>query len=1367
MRLRRGVSLFVCTMFIFSILVTYTSVNLITFADSNLNTFPDHTIEKYIVIPKENSFNLELPLTADVISATLNLTLENYNGNLPFNPELHINSKDNDLSRSIWRFQRTGYGVLGSQETFKTGQNQSEYIFGTPQDVDELKIYLPGNAKVHSAKFNLTGIEYDYWSKNVISLNQEPDNAGDYEPDMEIFDDKLLTVYRSYNDEVTNGSDSDIVITSSTNGLNWSTNLEVSSKPDSLPPYNDTFKSADWRPTITTFNNKIFCAWESNSTDTSDSDYDILLCSSSDGINWGPIINLSDQWENDYSYNPGFKNDWTVDLVSYQDKLWMIWATNNTDTRTGYSSPIGDIIITSSLDGITWNKPFELTGNDTWFTNDIAPQIVVFNNSLYAVWVSNNTMFNKLDDEDYDIVYMNTSDGNHWSVLQSINPNDNHIFTNKGDVDTRPFLINTSQALFCTWSSEASEYTTDTDFDIVLSYTTTGNFSNSNQIFEVTDKDADIYDHSPQLANFENRLYIIWASNIDRNTELSVRYFDLTTEKFGIIQKVNPDDNGGIDYWPQLAVFKNNLYSTWVSNDTTTTQGSDRDLMLTQMISSHLPIKCGLDFGGDGTWDIPLETPHAGSKTEFEFKSALDIILNNPIWIEQNSKTDYYGYPMAEIPIEIQFSNPGLIKIEDLEILYTCTFQVRDFSNLLNQFIEKNSDKATPNNTIIIPFSFKSNTLGKLKVSDIDIVFNQKPNIQIDEYPGTGTGIKVNQPVIRISWSDFDPDDDAMISLYFDTDTTGYDGELIVANLCENDPGDFYDWPWWNWKDELDLINGTYYVYANITDGRNFKRSYGMGPILLRNININRFFNITLIEPDGFEDEAWDVFEIEWHGYCQCKNSMISFYYDLDNSGYDGHQIDLNDDGIIDKFDFLVLNSSSDSGTFKWNTTSLTPGNEIFIYGKITDPLNISNYNYSLNSIKRVHMPAPGEFELLDDIDPNDQIWNTHSTKPKLTWQKPDTELQGEIEYELVIWEGQDKASGIKFELSTKDNVATIDNALDYNSTYFAEVFAQMEDGKRSMKSILIFSIINHAPKKPIIEIYPNVPKTASNLTCRIINHSFDEDDDSVEYTYRWFKNGQPQLNYDNISIIEPNSTTKGDTWQCQVRPYDQIDLGPYAVTKVIIGNTQPEIFIESPNTSEEYVEGKVIKFKFSVQDPDEGDLGKIKFNIFEDQPENKINSGYVQSTTGVVEFTAKLSKGTHNITFNITDGEESFEISLVVKVKSKSENGFNDMLLMTLYLILILMVILILVFAFQISRIRIMKKDLDKEDKKKDKKKIEEKNKNLEDEEIIEDEELLAEPTLMDLEEDDIDEEEPELCVQGAENGDEFDDELGDEFEE
>ena len=64
-----------------------------------------------------------------------------------------------------------------------------------------------------------------------------------------------------------------------------------------------------------------------------------------------------------------------------------------------------------------------------------------------------------------------------------------------------------------------------------------------------------------------------------------------------------------------------------------------------------------------------------------------------------------------------------------------------------------------------------------------------------------------------IHWNDYDPDDDAKITLGYDSDNNGCDGTVIQNWISE-------DWvtDWWTWRDIPNESGATYWIYAIIED---------------------------------------------------------------------------------------------------------------------------------------------------------------------------------------------------------------------------------------------------------------------------------------------------------------------------------------------------------------------------------------------------------------------------------------------------------------------------------------------------------------------------------------------------------------------
>ena len=1290
--MRRGFLGLICSIGLLVSISILPLINTYISANSQIQIFSDGSTEKTIVVNHlEPSFELEMPSNAQILQASLKISFTDENGLYPLNPQLTLDHPAKyGGPETLWAFQNLGYGSVGHQQYFRTGTTSDEIVYKEDENNDDLKILLPSTADVSSATINFTGMEFDHWSDDLVELNREPDGAGDYEPDLIIFKDSLYAVYRSYDDKVTNGSDCDILINSTSDGFSWIGATEITSIPDSTPPFSNSYESADWWPTLEKFKNRLYCAWESNSTVTTNGlDHDIILRSSSDGFNWNSdLVKLTDTWEGNYSNNPGEKNDWGADMAVFQDKLWIVWTTNNTDPLGGYSSPIGDIMISNSSDGTTWSNATDLTDGDYWYTKDYGPQMVVFNNSLYAVWITNNTLLNSGDDDDFDIIYRNTSDGAYWNPPKILNPNDNDPLTKKGSLDIQPTLIVLDNKLFCAWVSTSTKYTQGFDQDIVISYSSDGNFTEVQKVFEVTADDKEYSDHSPDLAVFNNKLYITWVVDVNDDSEILIRSFDINkvNDEFGTTQRVNPPDTGGDDYRPQILEFKNQLYAAWVSNDPLTGTGNDRDIITRYMTPSNLPFELGVDVGGDGSWDISKGESISSTTKKLDLTNGFNKVLSNVNWVAQNSTFSQFGYRMCEIPLTINFSGPGKILAENLNIKYNCTFVTQDFSDGLNKYILENQDKETGEGMLLVPFTLNADTDAELKVTDISIIINYKPSIELINIPETGKS--VIEPVFRIKWSDFDPDDDANISLFYDFDNIGFNGKMIVENLSEDSDDNYYDWVWWN-----TLPNGgSVYIYANISDGKNTYLNYSDGPLNLGKINIDDFIHISILEPDGTDDEAWDEFEIQWESYCPGEDAKISLFCDNDTMGFDGFAVDINNNGFFDASDYITEAENDGIASYIWDITHLQPGNSYYIYGKITNHWNITIYNYSTGPLKRAHMPAPRDFTLLDDLDPNDGNLTTHKTKPMLSWSKPDTELEDNLEYIVKVWLGNDKTGAKVYEVTTVATTITILNELEYGNTYFCEIYAQTSDSQESMRSSINFRVINSAPEPPSISLYPEHPKTNDTLVCGIINESYDADFDTVSYTYRWFKNGNQQLEFNDVINIPSTATAKGEIWKCMVTPHDGIEAGINVTAEVRIRNSAPTIKIISPNVDEKYKENKVIFFEFEVIDADPGDSDNLKYIVYSDLEKKTIKVGYVPSGNGVVKFSTELSKGKHNLKINVSDGEASDEAIVDINVKGQDSSDEISIVLIGLFLIIIIILVMLLIFFVLLMQVRRMR---------------------------------------------------------------------------
>jgi alpha-tubulin suppressor-like RCC1 family protein len=195
-------------------------------------------------------------------------------------------------------------------------------------------------------------------------------------------------------------------------------------------------------------------------------------------------------------------------------------------------------------------------------------------------------------------------------------------------------------------------------------------------------------------------------------------------------------------------------------------------------------------------------------------------------------------------------------------------------------------------------------------VLDKEINQNQAPSINITA-PAANATVDASY---TISWTASDSDNQANISLYYDTDNSGYDGTLITSSLSEGTHSSYT----WNTSS---LPSGNYYIYAKIDDGVNPSvYDYGAGKI-----TVNRAPGITITAP-ATHTVVDASYTIGWTASDPDNQASISLYYDTNNSDYDGT---------------LITNSLSEGihTSYDWSTAAIPEG-DYYIYAVISDGIN-------------------------------------------------------------------------------------------------------------------------------------------------------------------------------------------------------------------------------------------------------------------------------------------------------------------------------------------------------------------------------------------------------------------------------------------
>lgn len=196
-----------------------------------------------------------------------------------------------------------------------------------------------------------------------------------------------------------------------------------------------------------------------------------------------------------------------------------------------------------------------------------------------------------------------------------------------------------------------------------------------------------------------------------------------------------------------------------------------------------------------------------------------------------------------------------------------------------------------------------------------------------------------------ITWIDSDADSDAQISLYYDTDSSGYDGTLIAEGIDENDYGGSGAYIW----DTSMLAEGTYYIYGLITDSENDARDYSPGAVAVsHNGTFNTAPSILEISPLEGEDTAHENYTIQWLDLDPDDDAAISLYYDSDQVGYDGVLI------------VSGISEDDETDSYNWDTRDVPEG-RYFIYGTIDDGTNRPTHDYSHGTLQISHDSGDGD----------------------------------------------------------------------------------------------------------------------------------------------------------------------------------------------------------------------------------------------------------------------------------------------------------------------------------------------------------------------------------------------------------------------
>jgi len=498
--------------------------------------------------------HVSIPSNSAVSEASFSL-LGRPDANDSYPSQLSVNVGDDDVIDWMFGDSQTSQFALGNQRYFSDNAYNKQIILGSELSDNTTTIKLPKGAMINSAKMSLSTSLADYWSP-VAEIN--PINEGiysDYDPVCTVFNDKLVAVWTSYNPDIHNRSggiwDRGVVVSTSTNGLNWSAPVEITG-------INDTGTSL--RPSVSVFAGKLFVVWESNSTEYCNpnkhgdpvNDYDLLISWSATpdvAGSWADPVDITNDPEQTYSIHTNAW-EWNPKLEVFSDRLFLTYETN--DTGSDLLQPGEDIMVAQSANGKDWEKFNQVTPADSWAARDQDPYIYAHGERLFIAWWSNNDNFTgsniTYDIPDSEILLRYSSDGENWGSIVQITPDDKDGMYHKY-WNTRPQLIGYQGRLNCIWRTNDiwTAHGTGSDSDIVVAQSTNDEGTQWTQVsaddhtdafgpdtrwgaYRQVSREDDPYstDAYPFTAVFQNRLYCLWESD---DVEWTYKFVD------------NPNDN--------------------------------------------------------------------------------------------------------------------------------------------------------------------------------------------------------------------------------------------------------------------------------------------------------------------------------------------------------------------------------------------------------------------------------------------------------------------------------------------------------------------------------------------------------------------------------------------------------------------------------------------------------------------------------------------------------------------------------------------------------------------------------------------------------------------------------------------------------
>jgi hypothetical protein len=427
--------------------------------------------------------------------------------------------------------------------------------------------------------------------------------------------------------------------------------------------------------------------------------------------------------------------------------------------------------------------------------------------------------------------------------------------------------------------------------------------------------------------------YVVYGIN-QNNLNLTA-YDDRDKEPFGLIiddtHHVRIGDEYAIDT-PETALIPNTTYYfKIISNNTTNniTYGTDNGIAViggkAWVVKTHLdPGPPTVHFIHGTVFEQDGETWARGCLVYCTVTNITSNITSSPISCLSTDPPKYkskYGFNISQL----RYKNGSVFPYRTGDTLTIFAHGANSGTGLITYYV-----------LIWIHTHFQP-------AIDVYLHKNQESNISIVS-PSSG-GDTANTSY-TIKWNDFDEDDNAMISLYFDMDNNTGGETLIAANISEDDDTNAYTF------NTTEIANETsFYIKAVIWDGFNLPvEVYSKGAVYIDRVPPAPISDLEA--KPGIENGevvlTWSATGND--GYTGRAEKYVIKYssYQIDESSWDSAIVVQND---------IVPKEPSEMEIF--TLSNITPGEMFYFAIKVSDGASLSQISNIVNSKSQLDLGPP------------------------------------------------------------------------------------------------------------------------------------------------------------------------------------------------------------------------------------------------------------------------------------------------------------------------------------------------------------------------------------------------------------------------